>query len=63
LVKDLKVPAKVTITSDGEELVAKVQPPRDVEAELAEAPVEDISKVEGAAETKPEEAAAEETKE
>ncbi len=53
LVKDLKVPAKVTITTDAEETVAKVQPPRDVEAELATPVVEDVTAVEGAAEQKP----------
>jgi large subunit ribosomal protein L25 len=52
-VKDLKLPAKVRIITSGDELVIKVQPPRDVEAELATPVVEDVSKVEGAAETKP----------
>jgi large subunit ribosomal protein L25 len=56
-VKDLKVSDKVTVNADPEEVVAKVQPPRDVEAELAE-PVEmDISQVEGVAETPKEEGA------
>ena len=59
LVKDLKVPANVEIITEAEELVSKVSAPRDVEAELAEPVVEDISKVEGAAEDKPEEAVAE----
>lgn len=36
LVKDLKVSDKVEIKADPEEVVATVQPPRDVEAELAE---------------------------
>lgn len=54
LVKDLKLPANVEIVTDAEELVSKVSAPRDVEAELAEPVVEDISKVEGAAEDKPE---------
>jgi len=36
LVKDLKVSDKVTVKAEPEEMVAKVQPPRDVEAELAE---------------------------
>lgn len=53
-VKDLKVSSKVQILTNGDELVAKVQPPRDVEAELATPVVEDVSKVEGAAEVKPE---------
>ncbi len=57
-VKDLKVPAKVTVLTPGDELVIKVQPPRDVEAELAQPVVEDVSAVEGAAETKPAEAGA-----
>jgi hypothetical protein len=35
-------------------LVVKVQPPRDVEAELSAPVVEDISAVVGAAEDKPE---------
>ena len=56
-VKDLSVPAKVKIITLADELVAKVQPPRDVEAELSTPVVEDVSKVEGAAEDKPEAAA------
>jgi len=52
-IKDLQVPAKVKILAPADELVAKVQPPRDVEAELATPVVEDVSKVEGAAEDKP----------
>lgn len=52
-VKDLVVPAKVKILTPADELVIKVQPPRDVEAELATPVVEDVSKVEGAAEVKP----------
>lgn len=58
-VKNLKAPAKVKILNPADELVVKVQPPRDVEAELAVPVVEDVSKVEGAAEVKPEAAAAE----
>ncbi len=55
MVKDIKVPAKVEILTPAEEMVAKVQPPRNLEAELAvEAPVEDVSQVEGAAEEKQE---------
>jgi large subunit ribosomal protein L25 len=57
-VRDLKVPNAVKILADAGETVAKVAPPRDVEAELATPVVEDISKVEGAAEVKPEDAAA-----
>ena len=56
-VKDLPVPAKVKILNPADEMVAKVQPPRDVEAELSTPVVEDVSKVEGAAEVKPEAAA------
>ncbi len=56
-VKDLKVSSKVTILTPHDDLVAKVQPPRDVEAELAAPVVEDISAVEGAAENKPVEGA------
>ncbi len=52
-VKDLTVPAKVKIVTDANELVVKVQPPREVEAELSTPVVEDVSKVEGAAEDKP----------
>jgi len=63
LVKDLKVSDKVDIKTDAEETVAKVQPPRNVEAELAAeaAPVMDVSQVEvvGAEAKADEEAAAE----
>lgn len=52
-VKDLTVPANVKILNSPDEVIAKVQPPRDVEAELAAPVVEDITKVEGAAEDKP----------
>lgn len=52
-VKDLPVPAKVKMLTEAEEMVAKVQPPRDVEAELAAPVEEDVSKVEGASEDKP----------
>lgn len=53
LVKDISVSDKVKVLSPAEEVVAKVQPPRDVEAELATPVVEDVSAVEGAAEEKP----------
>lgn len=53
LVKNIKVPARVSIITPGEEIVVKVQPPRDVEAELTAPVVEDVSKVVGAAEEKP----------
>jgi large subunit ribosomal protein L25 len=56
-VKDLKVSAKVKILTEGNELVTKVQPPRDVEADLSTPVIEDVSKVEGAAEIKPDAAA------
>jgi len=52
-VKNLAAPAKVKILTPADELIVKVQPPRDVEAELAAPVVEDVSKVEGAAEDKP----------
>ena len=58
-VRDLHISAKVQVHADLNEVVVKVAPPRDVEAELATPVVEDISKVEGAAEIKPEAAAAE----
>jgi large subunit ribosomal protein L25 len=51
-IKDLNLGNKVHILGNPEDVIAKVQPPRDVEAELAPV-VEDISKVEGAAEDKP----------
>lgn len=57
-IKDLDVPAKVKILTPADELIVKVQPPRDVEADLAAPVVEDVSKVEGAAEVKPVEAGA-----
>lgn len=49
-VKDIQAPAKVKITTEPEEVVAKVQPPRDVEAEL-ESQLGDVTAVEGVAET------------
>lgn len=52
-VKDLSVPPKVTIVTDPEETVAKVQPPRNVEAELTAPVVEDVSKVEGVVKEEP----------
>jgi large subunit ribosomal protein L25 len=52
-VKNITAPAKVKILTPADELIVKVQPPRDVEAELAAPVVEDVSKVEGAAEDKP----------
>lgn len=58
-IKDIKAGNKVEIIGDPEETVVKAMPPRDVEAELAEPVVEDVSKVEGAAETPKEEASEE----
>jgi large subunit ribosomal protein L25 len=58
-VKDLKVSSKVKVLTPAEDVVAKVQPPRDVEAELSAPVIEDVSAVEGAAEDKPVEATAE----
>lgn len=52
-VSDLKVDKKVEILTDKNEVVVKVSPPREVEAELSAPVVEDVSKVEGAAEEKP----------
>lgn len=52
-VKDIVLPANVKLVTPKDELVVKVQPPRDVEAELTAPVVEDVSKVEGAAEDKP----------
>ena len=45
LVKDLHVDSKVTVVNDPEETVAKVNPPRNVEAELAAPVVEDVASV------------------
>ncbi len=56
-VKDLVVGSKVKVLTPADEVVVKANPPRDVEAELAEPVVEDVSKVEGAAETPAEKAA------
>jgi large subunit ribosomal protein L25 len=56
-VSDINVPSGVKIMTDAEETIAKVDAPRDVEAELATPVVEDVSKVEGAAEAKPAEGA------
>jgi large subunit ribosomal protein L25 len=48
-IKDLKVDSKVELTADPETIVVKVDPPRDVEAELAQDQVGDVSQVEGVA--------------
>lgn len=47
LVKNIALPKGVVAVTDAEEVVAKVQPPRDVEAELATPVEEDVTKVEG----------------
>ncbi len=46
-VKDIQVSAGVTVLTPLEEVVAKIQPPREVEADLSAPVVEDVSKVEG----------------
>jgi len=49
LVKDLNVPAQVTVTKNPDEIVASVVPPQKIEEELAvpiEEKVEDVEKVE-----------------
>jgi large subunit ribosomal protein L25 len=58
-VKDIAVPKGVTVLTDGEEVVAKVQPPRDMEAELSAPIVEDVTKVEGVVKPEATEAKAE----
>lgn len=45
LVKDLKVSDKVEIKADPEEMVASVQPPRDMEAEMANDVVDEAAAV------------------
>ncbi len=63
-VKDIKVPAKVDILTPGDELLVKVQQPRDVEAELAEPATEDVAAVmEASAKPTKEDAEAEEAEE
>jgi large subunit ribosomal protein L25 len=62
LVKDLKVSDKVTLNADAEETVVKVQPPRDVEAELAE-PIDEAAAVAAAVGPEEGEAAAAEGEE
>lgn len=52
-VSDIKAGDKVTVLTPAEEVVATVKAPRNIEEELAAPVVEDISKVEGAAEEKP----------
>lgn len=48
-VKDLQVSDKVTILAEPDAVVVKADPPRDVEKELAESQVGDVSQVEGVA--------------
>jgi large subunit ribosomal protein L25 len=57
-IKDIKVPAGVTLQAEDDELVVKVQPPRDMEAEMA-SQIGDVSQVEGIADKAPEAPAAE----
>ena len=45
-VKDVKVPAKVKVVNNPEDLIIKVQPPRDVEAELAKGVADEKAVVE-----------------
>ncbi len=62
-VKDLSVSSKVEILTKPEEMIAKIQPPRDVEAELKTEIKEDVEAVIAASTEKPtEEESAEETK-
>jgi large subunit ribosomal protein L25 len=53
LVKDLKVSDKVAVMSDADSVVVKADPPRDVEKELSESLVGDVSQVEGVADKEP----------
>jgi large subunit ribosomal protein L25 len=52
-VSDIAAIKGVEILSDSEETIVKADMPRNLEAELAKPVVEDVSKVEGAAEDKP----------
>jgi large subunit ribosomal protein L25 len=52
-VKDIQLPKGVVITAGADEAVAKVQPPRDMEAELATPVEEDVTKVEGVVKEEP----------
>ncbi|MBL8031788.1 MAG: 50S ribosomal protein L25 [Candidatus Doudnabacteria bacterium] len=47
VVKDITLPKGVTMLSDAEEMVAKIQPPREAEADLSSPVVEDVTKVAG----------------
>ena len=46
-VGDIALPVGVELITDASEIVAKVQPPRDLEAELSAPVVEDVTQVEG----------------
>lgn len=52
-VKDIDLPKGVKALTSPEEVVAKIQPPREVEAELSTPVVEDVSKVEGVVKEEP----------
>jgi large subunit ribosomal protein L25 len=54
-VRDLKVSDKVTIMAELDAVVVKADPPRDVEKELSESMVGDVSQVEGVADKEKEE--------
>ncbi len=47
MVKDLALPKGVTMLTDVEEMVVKIQPPREVEVDLSSPVVEDVTKVAG----------------
>jgi len=61
LIKDLKIPEGVTILKDGEEIVAHIAQPRDVEKELAEEEKPEETEEEGKGEGKEGEETKEET--
>lgn len=61
-VSDIKPINGVEILSGAEETIVKADIPRNLEAELAAPVVEDVSKVEGAAENKPEDATSDDGK-
>jgi large subunit ribosomal protein L25 len=60
MAKDLKIPERVTLITGADETVAMVQPPRDVEAELATPVEENVEAVMAASEEPKAEDAAEE---
>jgi len=63
LIKDLKVPSRVKILRDPEEIIAWVSPPEKVEEELAKPVEEKVEEVERVVEKKEEEKEEEEKKE